>query len=359
MSIKVGQLKRRVVDAAVCVLDAKGYVSPLELLKQMRLLADADVSKWEKGVYDCLEPHVQGGPKKLAVTFDTFAEWARDAELIPVTASFRSSGRDQSHELHVSADASPEMEAFFRTCYAPAGITPRKLAALKKKLNKVPDLVVFMTIRESLSCEECGVPMTRGDFLFLEKGKTLCLRCADLDHLEFLPSGDAAMSRRAKKHSPLAAVVVQFNRRRKRYERRGILAAAKAIEQAEVECLSDADRRAAQRERGAVQREREDEKLVEEMTATILAQYPACPSHEARQIASHTARRGSGRVGRSAAGRQLHTEAIRLAVIAHIRHEHTRYDELLMSGTAREAARRRIASDIQDVLKAWSTARGR
>ena len=272
---------------------------------------------------------------------------------MPVKATLRTSGRDQSHELRATADAAPEMEAFFRTCYAPADITPRKLDALTKKLNKPPDLVVFMTARESVTCEECSDEILKGDFLFREKEKSLCLRCADLDHLEFLPSGDAAMSRRAKKHSPLSAVVVQFNRRRKRYERRGILATSRAIEKAEKECLSDAEQRAAQRERGRGQREREDEKLAEEMTAAIRKQFPECPPREARQIASHTARRGSGRVGRSAAGRQLHQDAIRLAVVAHIRHEHTRYDELLMSGAAREDARRAVASKIGSVIHTW------
>ena len=221
MSIKVGQLKQRVVDAAACVLGVKGYASPIELLKQMRLLSDADVGQWEKGVFDCLEPHIQGSPKKLAITFDTFLTWAQDGELIPVTAALCSSGRDQSHERRVTADGTPEKEAFFRTCYAPADITPRRLEALKKKLNKPPDLMVFMTVRESLKCEECGDEMTAGDFLFREGNRSLCLRCSDLDHLEFLPSGDAAMSRRAKKHSPLSAIVVQFNRRRRRYVRRG------------------------------------------------------------------------------------------------------------------------------------------
>ncbi|MBT3191246.1 MAG: DUF2293 domain-containing protein [Verrucomicrobia bacterium] len=353
MSIKVGQLKQRVVDAAACVLAVKGYVSPIELLKQMRLLPETDVRLWEKGVYDCLQPHVQGSQKKLAITFDTFTEWVKEGKCVPVTASMRGSGRDQSYELRVTADADPDMERFFRTCYAPADITPRRLAALKKKLNKVPDLVVFMMVRDSAACEECGEEMTRGDFLFREGKKCLCLRCADLDHLEFLPSGDAAMSRRSKKHSPLSAVVVQFNRRRKRYERRGVLVTAKAIAQAEAECLTDADRRAAQRARGAVQREREDEKLVAEMSETILEQYPGCPAGEAREIASHTARRGRGRVGRSAAGRELQTEAVRLAVVAHIRHAHTPYDELLMRGVERDAARRSIASEIKGVVATW------
>ncbi|MBL7076747.1 MAG: DUF2293 domain-containing protein [Kiritimatiellae bacterium] len=346
-------LRGRVIRAAEYVLEVKGYVSPIELLKQMGFLAPSHVRMWEKGVHACLYPHIQAGEKKLAGSLSIFDEWAREQGLIPVQATLRASGRDQSHELRVTADANPEMEAFFRTCYAPADITPRKLDALTKKLNKPPDLVVFMTVSESAACQECGADVPRGAFLFQEKNEVTCLQCADLDHLEFLPSGDAAMSRRARKRSPLSAVVVQFNRRAKRYERRGILVTSQAIEQAEKECLSDADQRAAQRARGAVQRKREDKKLVAEMAETICAQYPDCPSREARHIASHTARRGSGRVGRSAAGRQLREDAVRLAVVAHIRHEHTPYDELLMTGVAREDARRQIASRIDDVLTKW------
>jgi hypothetical protein len=353
MSSKIGQLRERVIRAAERVLEVKGYVSPIELLLQMGLLQPDHVQMWQKGVHECLFPHIQCGAKKLTCTFDLFGSWAKEGNLVSVETTLQGSARDQSHDLKVTADADSEMERFFRTYYAPADISPRKLEALKKKLNKPPDLVVFMTVGDSVNCEECGTELTQGDFLFRERNKSLCLECADLDHLEFLPSGDAAMSRRSKKYSPLSAVVVQFSRRHKRYERRGILVTAKAIAQAEEECLSDADRRAAQRARGAVRREGEDRALVAEMSAAILEQYPGCPADEAKQIASHTARRGSGRVGRSAAGRKLHEDAIRLAVIAHIRHEHTRYDELLMTGISREAARRMIASDIDETRARW------
>lgn len=36
----------------------------------------------------------------------------------------------------------------------------------------------------------------------------LCLGCADVDHLEFLPSGDAAVTRRTSKHSHLDSYAV-------------------------------------------------------------------------------------------------------------------------------------------------------
>jgi hypothetical protein len=68
------------------------------------------------------------------------------------------------------------------------------------------------------------------------------------------------------------------------------------------------------------------------MTAAISRLFPGCSLEEARTIASHTARRGSGRVGRTSAGRGLETEVLIAAVIAAIRHRHTRYDELLTNG---------------------------
>jgi hypothetical protein len=93
----------------------------------------------------------------------------------------------------------------------------------------------------------------------------LCLDCADLGHLEFLPSGDAAMTRRAKKASGLSAVVVRWSRSRKRYERQGILAETEAIEFAEQECLADAELRARRRERDEARRADEDERFQAEL----------------------------------------------------------------------------------------------
>ena len=188
----------------------------------------------------------------------------------------------------------------------------------------------------------------------MEKGQPLCLACADLDRLDFLPRGDAAMSLRARKYSTLSAVVVRFSRRRGRYERQGILASPEAIAKAEAECCADAPERAARREREAARRAVEDQELVTAMAQSIRKAYPGCPGEEARRIALHTAQRGSGRVGRSAAGRELADQAIELAVIAHIRHEHTRYDELLMQGVERQDARAAVRERIQDVLRAWS-----
>jgi hypothetical protein len=174
--------------------------------------------------------------------------------------------------------------------------------------------------------------------------------------LEYLPSGDAALTRRAGKYSALRSVVVRFSRSRGRYERQGLLVEPAALERAEEECLADEELRDRRRERDAERREVEDARLVERMTERILVLYPGCPAKEARAIAEHTAARGSGRVGRSEAGRALEDEALRLAVIASVRHRHTGYDEMLMQGVDRLDARQRVRAEIEDALEEWSSA---
>ncbi len=57
-------------------------------------------------------------------------------------------------------------------------------------------------------------------------------------------------SRGARKHSTLAAVVLEWSRARKRYERQGLLVEAQALEQAEGECPADEEASLPERTRG-------------------------------------------------------------------------------------------------------------
>jgi hypothetical protein len=181
----------------------------------------------------------------------------------------------------------------------------------------------------------------------------LCADCADLGHLVFLPSGDAALTRRAKRISGLSAVVVRWSRARKRYERQGILVEAEAIERAEHECLSDAEARARRQERDKARRASDDVRFQTEFAAAIRKLFPGCPPSRAEGIARHAAARSSGRIGRSAAARALHPDVVHLAVAASVRHVDTDYDELLMSGVDRATARRQVRERVEQVLHAW------
>jgi hypothetical protein len=217
------------------------------------------------------------------------------------------------------------------------------------------EIVIFAISKES-QCAECGVELRQGDFLRKEQDRVLCLECADLDHLIFLSRGDATLTRRANKYSSLKAVVVKFSKSRQRYERQGILVEANALQQAEVDCLSDAQLRQRRREQNATKRDQLDHAYVASFAAHIVQQYPGCPVTEATLIAEHTCRKHSGRVGRSAAAKEFKPEAIDFAVIAHIRHRYTNYDELLMKGWERPAARSQIAAQLQAVVEQWRQA---
>jgi hypothetical protein len=217
------------------------------------------------------------------------------------------------------------------------------------------DIVVFRIIRDS-ACAECGEALGKGRFLRMEGDRPLCLACADLDHLVFLPRGDTALTRRATKNSPLHAVVVRFSRSRMRYERQGVLVQETALEQAERECLADAAARERARERAATRRQEVDEQYVAEFAERLGGAFPGCPATERRLIAEHACRKYSGRVGRSAAAKEFDPQALTLAVRAHIRHQHTRYDELLGDGESRADARATVRGDVEVIVEEWKRA---
>jgi hypothetical protein len=219
------------------------------------------------------------------------------------------------------------------------------------------DIVVFIIRRDS-KCAECGEELLKGRWIRVEMNRALCLACADLAHLEYLPSGNTALTRRATKHSPLRAVVVQWARARNRYERQGILVTAEAMRKAEEECLADSDLREARRFREGERRAAREPAYVAALTEAIRQQFPGCPAEEAARIADWTCEKHSGRVGRSAAAKDLNAQALRLAVIAHIRHQHTGYDALLMQTGDRAYARAQVRPAIERVLERWEQTAG-
>jgi len=221
-------------------------------------------------------------------------------------------------------------------------------------MNKKEYLKVFISESDSI-CNECGEDLGRGAWIILagEKG-ALCLSCADMDHLIFLPSGDAALTRRSRKYSALSAVVLKWTRARKRYERQGLLVEAQALELAEKDCLADSDARQRRRQRETVRRDQMEREYVDRFAQRVRELFPACPVGREGAIAEHACLTHSGRVGRSARAKHLGAGAVRLAVVAHVRHTETFYDELLMMGHDRWDARDMVAEKVDQVLDRWA-----
>jgi hypothetical protein len=337
-------LERRVVAAAEEALARQKFVSVADVCIGIGWLHGRHVDSWRQGRAPELESFLPVHGDKLAQIPAYLQDWAEAKALKPVETDYVAASRDR-RPLRFTSAGDPFTERAWRTHW----VSPDLSAPQRERMAAPPDLVVVQPARD-WSCAECG---GTGNLLIMDDHEPLCLTCADLDHLVFLPAGDAAVTRRAKKASRLSAVVVQWSRTRKRYERRGILVEEPALEQAEQQCLADEDARMRRRERDRERRADWDVDLQARVATEIARLFPGCPAGRAEAIARHTGLRGSGRVGRSAAGRSLDEKAITLAVVASVRHEDTDYDSLLMSGVPRDVARERIKSAIEQVLGAW------
>jgi hypothetical protein len=345
---KERRLEERVVRTAEAALRKRRFVTSIDVLVGIGWVPQSVVEQWRRGQLGYLESGVQANLGRLSVAMRLFSGWAQRNGLRPSETAYVTSTRDR-RPLRFSASGDPAIERAYRTHWVSPELSERKRERLTDRLSRPPDLVAIMPLNE-WTCSLCG---GTGDLLLMEDSRPVCLACADMDHLAFLSAGDATLSRRAKKASRLSAVVVRFSRSRKRYERQGILVEEEALAQAERACLADEDARARGRLRDAARREVADVEFQTLMARRILELFPGCPPERADDIAHHAGARGSGRVGRSAAGRSLEAEAIALAVAASVRHEDTPYDELLMSGLLRAEARERVWPRVDEVLEGW------
>ena len=340
-------LEQRVLSSAEAVL-ANHHVSPIEVLVTMRLLEPVHVEGWRKGRYDTLESTIQANPDKVARSLAIFRQWAESKGLQSMETEYSRPSREGAVPLQFTVSGDPDMERIYRTHYVSPALSDKKKTQLKEKLSKADKPVVFDILRDS-ECSECGTELPKASLLFMDAGQPLCLACARMGDLEYLGSGDTALTRRATKYSSRVAVVVRFSRSRGRYEREGILAEPAAIEKAEQECLADADVRARSRALGAERRKEEDRRLTELMTARIRELFPGCPPKEAAEIAGHTA-------VAAAAGSAALWEAARWRrrrLLPPSGHRHTNYDRLLLEGSEREYARSRVQGDVEDMLEKW------
>jgi hypothetical protein len=337
-----------VAGAAEAALADRQSVSPIDVLCGVRWLHEGFVEAWRKGRLDRLEGQMAVTPERLDLVLQLLEEWATERGLQPTETSYVAATRDRP-QLRFTRDGDEARERACRMVWISPDLSQARRRQLTERQNRAPDLVVIMPLKD-FECTSCA---GGGSFLFMEGEGPLCLACADMDHLVFLPSGDATLSRRAKKESRLSAVVVRFSRSRRRYERQGVLVEEDALERAEEQCLADEELRQRRRLRADERRADQDLEFQARMAARILELFPGCLPQRAEAIARHAGERESGRVGRTAAGRVLDEEAVTGAVIASIRHQDTGYDAMLMAGRDRQTARALVWEDVGRVLEAW------
>lgn len=186
------RLEKRVVQAAEVALAEKRFVAPVDVLIGLGWLPPSRVDHW-----------CQGRVEYVARTRDR-------------------------RPLCFSKSGDPSIERAYRTHWISPELPEKEREKLAGKVGQAPDLVVIWALRE-WTCTGCG---GTGNLLIMEDPGPLCMGCAGMAHLEYLPAGDAGLTRRAKKASTMSAVVVRFSRSRRRYERQGILVEPAALDQA-------------------------------------------------------------------------------------------------------------------------------
>ncbi|GLZ38670.1 DUF2293 domain-containing protein [Actinokineospora sp. NBRC 105648] len=340
------RLDRRVAAVAEELLRRKKVVVPLDVLAGLGWLSGRSVQAWELGRKARLDTLAAVPAERLAEALVCLHSWAAGAGLNRSEVDYVAATRDR-RALRFGGTA--EVELAFRTQWTDPGLSAARLARVAQRQAKAPDLVVVQP-EKHWHCAQCR---ETGEFHFLEDDLPLCLDCADMGHLVYLPAGDAALTRRARKASGLAAVVVRWSKSRKRFDRRGLLVEHAAREAAEEQCLADEEVRERRKARDRDRRAAQDVEFQAAFAVRIGELFPGLAADRAQAIAEHAGTRSSGRVGRSAAGRAFDEHAVTLAVVAAIRHEETDYDAMLMAGVPRATARERIRDDIDRVLTQW------
>ena len=221
----------RVIRAAEAALATQKYVSPVNVLVGIGWLDPGALKRWQQGQVEHLEQILQGNLSRISEAIKLFRAWATAKGLSPSETHYtaRTSSRQT---LRFSKSGDPTVERLYRTHFMSGELSQKERAHLAQKLSRAPELVAIEPLKDDWNCHRCG---GSGGFLIMENPGPACLRCSGLGDLEFLPAGDARLTRRAKAKSARHAVVVRFSKRRRRYERQGLLVEPRAATEAQRE----------------------------------------------------------------------------------------------------------------------------
>jgi hypothetical protein len=218
-------LAERVAHAADAALAEQGHAGFLDVLLGMGWLVPSTAGEWRRGQIECLEGAILTAPGRLAEARRLFRSWAQ-AKGLSASPAIYVARTPQRPPLRFSQSGDPAVEEQYRTHWMSPDLPEKKRQRLEAEANRPPELVVIQPLNRDWKCHRCG---GAGGLLIMEPPGPACLRCAGLDDLEFLPSGNALLTRRVKAKSARTAVVVRFSKRRGRYERQGLLVEAEPL----------------------------------------------------------------------------------------------------------------------------------
>ncbi len=229
-------LSERVLEAAETLLADEKQVSVHDILLSIGWLDPNSARRWRQGQLECLEEAMQVRPERISEAMKIFRAWAAEKGLVASETAYLAK-TPQHQPLRFSKSGNPTVEMSYRTHWLSGALPQSQRERLVEKASRVPELVVIAPLNKEWRCHRCGGTW---DLLMMENAGPACLRCVGLEDLEYLPAGNAQLTRRAKAGSPRHAVVVRFSRSRKRYERQGLLVEPRALQEAQGEVTGKA-----------------------------------------------------------------------------------------------------------------------
>jgi hypothetical protein len=225
------KLDDRVIRAAEAALAVQKYVSPVDVLVGIGWLDPGAIKRWQQGQVEYLEGVVQTNLPRISEAMKLFRSWAAAKGLTPSETSYIAR-TPLRQTLRFSKSGSPTIEKLYRTHWISGELSRKRQERLVERVSRAPELLVIQPLNDAWKCHRCG---GTGDLLIMEGPGPVCLGCTGLDDLEFLPAGDALLTRRVKAKNPRHAVVVRFSKTRRRYERQGLLVEPCALAEAQRE----------------------------------------------------------------------------------------------------------------------------
>ena len=128
-------LEERVVRAAEAALAVQNYVSPIDILTGIGLLAPSNVGAWRKELINYLREMIQGSPEKISRSLSIFRDWALKRGLQPQEVPYFARTIGQPRELRFTAEGRREEESVYRTHYLSPELPAKKQEKLKERLD--------------------------------------------------------------------------------------------------------------------------------------------------------------------------------------------------------------------------------
>lgn len=151
-------IKERAIRAAEQILTNQGYVSPIDNLVGMKLLASVHVQGWQQGKIPYLEEAFYCNPEKLLFTLKCFRDWVTEKGLKPKEIPYLGKTKDQK-SLRIFIDDNEDFERFFRTHYFSPNLSEKEQERLQEKLEKPPEFsCIPYCVRLSMFRMQKGAP---------------------------------------------------------------------------------------------------------------------------------------------------------------------------------------------------------